>query len=599
MSSARRASTQMIASPTEDGYGTDDEKKTNRRASLSGPIARRRSSVQQGSRRQERRRQSTKGINPDVVASLSFAQPGERVNPENDDSSSSSSSHQREKHYGYRDNYPRPRMEGSRRNSASSIHSKRSRRSSVTVARGKQNGQKPKLTSQKSYSDMSGASESDVEGTTPNAFGYESDCLGSGSEMGRSVTSKMARRRNSVVPMEKSADDSADVIFFVTGELDPSVNENEEMPVREKEPIPTKSHDSSKAGQQTKNVQISADQGSSWRKSPLTISYAAPTQENLRDISRIKLDPGPVPRKENNQYRYGPSSHDKDGWGTLEINDGSSDEKSSSQNSYGASLYTKENVDEEIDQYKQKARRRASMENGELFDLGDAEHMKELIPHFTPAQGCYNASDFVVRCFTARLRTTGFTVLKHNRSRWSKAKHRILYLLPDGKTLSWKIPGDGADEENGGKLKSSQTSTSSKNVKYPKIDLSTCLEVRHAWTKDPTSKDNKRGTPVLRQRLSTSQLASKSFSLIFKSRTLDLTAFSNDQCKVMMEGFSALCFRLQLKESEENDSSNTFSKPPNEEDWASTVYGSVSLSLTNTSATAPASITPTSSPWGL
>jgi hypothetical protein len=239
------------------------------------------------------------------------------------------------------------------------------------------------------------------------------------------------------------------------------------------------------------------------------------------------------------------------------------------------------------------------MENGELFDLGDAEHMKELIPNFTPAQGCYNASDFVVRCFTARLRTTGFTVLKHNRSRWSKAKHRILYLMADGKTLSWKIPEDEAVEEKAGKSKPSQTSSPNKNVKYPKIDLSTCLEVRHAWTKDPSSRDNKRGTPVLRQRLATSQLASKSFSLIFKSRTLDLTAFSNDQCKVMMEGFSALCFRLQLKEKEENDSSNTFSKPPNEEDWASTVYGSVSISLTNTSATAPASLPPTSSPWGL
>jgi hypothetical protein len=528
MSNARRASTQMIVSPKEDGYGTDDEQQTFRRASFSGgPIARRRSSVQQGAtsrssiqhsrRGQERRRPPSKGINPDIVARLSYAQPGECENIDNDFSSSSSS----DKRYGYRENYSmRPNMDGGRRGSVSSIQSKRSRRSSVT--KGKNNSSKPRLSS-RSCCDMPGASESDVEGSTPNAFGYESDCLGSGSEIARSESSKMVRRRHSALTCEKSAIDSVDVTFLVTGDLDPSVVDGIEQ-VKDIEHTQTEILQTSKAYQQTKNVRIIGDPVSSWRKSPLTISYAAPTQENLRDISRVKLDPAPVPIKENEEV----GAHDKDGWGTLEIND-SSDDKSSSKNSYGASLYTKENADVEVDQYKQKARRRVSMENGALFDLGDAGNMKELVPNFTPAQGCYNASNFVVRCFTARLRTTGFRVLKHNRNRWSKANHRILYLLPDGKTLSWKIPEDEVDEENAGKSKPCpQTGGPSKKIKHPRIDLFTCLEVRHAWTKDPTSKDNKRGTPVLRQRLSQSQLASKSFSLIFKSRTLDLTAFSTN-----------------------------------------------------------------------
>lgn len=578
----------MVASPTEDGYGTDDEQKTNRRASFSGPIARRRSSVQRGSRGQERRRQSTKGINPDIVARLSFAQPGEVGYGDNDDSSSTLSG-QNDKPYGYHETYPtRPKVEGGRRNSVSSLHSKRSRRSSVTKNKTNDNpSTKPKLASQLSYSDMSGASESDMEGTIPNNFGYESDCLGS--EMGRSVSSKIGRRRQSAIALGANSGDerSFETPFLVTGALDPS-EEEEEACFLEKQPKP-----SNQSGPQHLGNASINDQGVTWRKSPLTIFYAAPTQENLRDIGRIKLDPSPVLIKKQSK-KEAPVVKDKDAWGTLEINEDSSQAQSSSNNSYGPSMYTQEKDYEEIDQYKQKARRRVSMENGALFDMGDAEHMKELVPNFTPAQGCYNASDFVVRCFTARLRTTGFTVLKHNRSRWSKAKHRILYLLPDGKTLSWRIPDDEAAEESG---KPKQNVPN--KVKHPKIDLSTCVEVRHAWTKDPQSRDNKRGTAVLRHRLSKSQLASKSFSLIFKSRTLDLTAFSNDQCKVMMEGFSALSFRLQLNENEENDSSNTLSKPPNEEDWASTVYGSISLSFTNTSATAPVSLPPSSSPWGL
>jgi len=36
---------------------------------------------------------------------------------------------------------------------------------------------------------------------------------------------------------------------------------------------------------------------------------------------------------------------------------------------------------------------------------------------FTPATGCRDASDFIVRCFVTRLRS-GITVIKHGRGRW-------------------------------------------------------------------------------------------------------------------------------------------------------------------------------------
>jgi hypothetical protein len=84
---------------------------------------------------------------------------------------------------------------------------------------------------------------------------------------------------------------------------------------------------------------------------------------------------------------------------------------------------------------------------------------------FKPATGCTNASDFIVRCFVARLRS-GITVVKHGRSRWCKSRLRILHIHPDGRSLSWK-PAVGEP-------------TSSKRP--PKLDLSTCEEVRHAWS---------------------------------------------------------------------------------------------------------------------
>jgi len=153
--------------------------------------------------------------------------------------------------------------------------------------------------------------------------------------------------------------------------------------------------------------------------------------------------------------------------------------------------------------------------------------MPMYLPTFKPATGCTNASDFIVRCFVARLRS-GITVVKHGRSRWCKSRLRILHVHSDGRSLSWK-PALGEP-------------TSSKRP--PKLDLSSCEEVRHAWSPDPTN-PMFTGTPILRQKCEAAN-AHKSFALIFPKRTVDITAVTADQCKVLMEGFSALCFRLQV-----------------------------------------------------
>ena len=67
--------------------------------------------------------------------------------------------------------------------------------------------------------------------------------------------------------------------------------------------------------------------------------------------------------------------------------------------------------------------------------------MPMYLPTFKPATGCTNASDFIVRCFVARLRS-GITVVKHGRSRWCKSRLRVLHIHPDGRSLSWK-PAEG------------------------------------------------------------------------------------------------------------------------------------------------------------
>jgi len=153
--------------------------------------------------------------------------------------------------------------------------------------------------------------------------------------------------------------------------------------------------------------------------------------------------------------------------------------------------------------------------------------MPMFLPTFRPATGCTNASDFIVRCFVARLRS-GITVVKHGRSRWCKSRLRILHVHSDGRSLSWK-PAQGEP---------------SSSKRPPKLDLSTCLEVRHAWSPDPLN-PMFTGTPILRSKCEASN-AFKSFALIFPRRTVDITAVTADQCKVLMEGFSALCFRLQV-----------------------------------------------------
>jgi hypothetical protein len=190
--------------------------------------------------------------------------------------------------------------------------------------------------------------------------------------------------------------------------------------------------------------------------------------------------------------------------------------------------------------------------------------MPMYLPTFKPATGCTNASDFIVRCFVARLRS-GITVVKHGRSRWCKSRLRILHIHPDGRSLSWK-PAQGEP-------------TSSKRP--PKLDLTTCLEVRHAWSPDPQN-PMYTGTPILRQKCEAAN-AHKSFALIFPKRTVDITSVTADQCKVLMEGFSALCFRLQVANLAGRGSKKGAQKMPEEEEVATTASNSASNTLTNNS----------------
>ena len=134
----------------------------------------------------------------------------------------------------------------------------------------------------------------------------------------------------------------------------------------------------------------------------------------------------------------------------------------------------------------------------------DQLKMPMYLPNFKPATGCTNASDFIVRCFVARLRS-GITVVKHGRSRWCKSRLRVLQIHPDGRSLSWK-PAEGEP---------------SSSKKPPRLDLTTCLEVRHAWSPDPQN-PMYTGTPILRQKCEAAN-AHKSFALIFKNRTVDIT----------------------------------------------------------------------------
>ena len=191
--------------------------------------------------------------------------------------------------------------------------------------------------------------------------------------------------------------------------------------------------------------------------------------------------------------------------------------------------------------------------------------MPMYLPTFKPATGCTNASDFIVRCFVARLRS-GITVVKHGRSRWCKSRLRVLHIHPDGRSLSWK-PAMGEPHSP---------------KRPPKLDLTTCEEVRHAWSPDPQNPMYTcTGTPILRQKCEAAN-AHKSFALIFPKRTVDITSDTVDQCKVLMEGFSALCFRLQVANLAGKGNKKGAQKMP-EEEVADHVSTTASATLTNNS----------------
>ena len=151
--------------------------------------------------------------------------------------------------------------------------------------------------------------------------------------------------------------------------------------------------------------------------------------------------------------------------------------------------------------------------------------MPMYLPNFKPATGCTNASDFIVRCFVARLRS-GITVVKHGRSRWCKSRLRVLQIHPDGRSLSWK-PAEGEP---------------SSSKKPPRLDLTTCTEVRHAWSPDPQN-PMYTGTPILRQKCEAAN-AHKSFALIFKNRTVDITGTSICMSWKCYYCFVLICFLI-------------------------------------------------------
>ena len=64
--------------------------------------------------------------------------------------------------------------------------------------------------------------------------------------------------------------------------------------------------------------------------------------------------------------------------------------------------------------------------------------------------------------------------------------------------------------------------------------------------------------------------ANISFALIFPKRTVDITSVTADQCKVLMEGFSALCFRLQVANLVGKGDKKGGQKMPEDEEAAAT-----------------------------
>lgn len=213
----------------------------------------------------------------------------------------------------------------------------------------------------------------------------------------------------------------------------------------------------------------------------------------------------------------------------------------------------------------------SNISSGQSLSTATQTHevrMPMYLPTFKPATGCTNASDFIVRCFVARLRS-GITVVKHGRSRWCKSRLRVLHIHPDGRSLSWK-PAQGEPHSS---------------KRPPKLDLTTCEEVRHAWSPDPQN-PMYTGTPILRQKCEAAN-AHKSFALIFPKRTVDITSVTADQCKVLMEGFSALCFRLQVANLAGKGSKKGAQRMPEEEDHVSTTASATLTNNSNQIATSP------------
>ena len=173
------------------------------------------------------------------------------------------------------------------------------------------------------------------------------------------------------------------------------------------------------------------------------------------------------------------------------------------------------------------------------------------LPTFKPAVGCILETDFLVRCFVARLRA-GVTVQKHCRSRFRKMSRSVVLLLEDnGETLTWK-PVEEKDHlsDDPSQERSSQTQNFTKaRPRSKRLSLFSCSEVRLATTPD-SENPHFTGSSVLREKCNVAD-AHKSFALIFGHRTLDITSTTEDQCKMLTEGFSALCYRLHLQLAEQ------------------------------------------------
>ncbi|CAB9515583.1 expressed unknown protein [Seminavis robusta] len=167
------------------------------------------------------------------------------------------------------------------------------------------------------------------------------------------------------------------------------------------------------------------------------------------------------------------------------------------------------------------------------------------LPTFKPALGCISADAFLVRCFVTRLRK-GVTVIKHSRSRFQKKSKEYILRLEGEDTLNWyPALGQGSSSSLG--------STGSSKSGPKQLQLKQCMEVRMASSPDPTN-PGFTGTTTLREKCHIAD-AHKSFALIFKQRTLDITAATADQCKMLTEGLSALCYQLHKKMNKGRDPS--------------------------------------------